>query len=86
MVLAASHRTVAPKPQRIAIQPPRRDMRGIDLCETLFKCPPLEVFFVAHGFLFLAMRPSSRPANSPYIVTTGLDVWPGDIPDGCSGT
>jgi len=74
MVLAAPHRTAAPKPQRVAIQPPRRNMRRIDLREALLKRPTLEVFFFAHDFLFLAMRPSSRPANSPYIVTTGLDV------------
>jgi hypothetical protein len=82
MVLAVPHRTVAPKPQRITIQPPRRNMRRIDQRETLFKRPALEVFFVAHGFPVLPMHTSSRPASHSLSPLAGRGWGEGALPQG----
>src|SRR5580704_10474297 len=78
MPLASRARTAAPELKHLAIKPPRRDMRGIDLRLAFFERAALEIIRLLRRFVVTRIwhhqiiLPSVRlPSSSP----PGLTRW-----------
>src|ERR1700722_7800293 len=76
MPLAGAQRTAAPESQHFAIEPLRRDMRGVNFGAPLFKAAPLEEVLLGRSFVppsghalvshyWLPERPPSFPVLAP---------------------